>query len=142
MLYPFGVMTIQTYKEALKQLKKDLADATAKLAAAKENVQEQERHVAQLRQSIATISLLAGEDWLEDGELGITDAVKLVMSAADGPMNPKMVKERIEGMGFYKGKYENLLAAVHTIMRRLKAKGLIKESDKREGLYEWAGTTR
>jgi hypothetical protein len=85
---------------------------------------EIDTRLAQLSQTIATLSRLLG--LRPTVPLGLTDAVRLVMRGAGVPMTPLDVRERLRAIGFDLSKYGNDLAAVHTVLRRLNDAGELR----------------
>jgi hypothetical protein len=71
---------------------------------------------------------------------GITDACRTVLRSAERPLLPTEVRDRVEHLGV--PEQRNLLASVHTIIRRLKEAGEIREVPPKVSSgpmkYEWA----
>src|SRR5213078_253749 len=98
-------------------------DYRAALAAAikeYESLGEQRREIdtrlAQLAQTIGTLSRLVGH--VPSVPMGITDAVRLVTRAGI-PLTPMDVRDRLNGMGFDLSSYSSELSAIHTVLKRL-----------------------
>jgi len=70
---------------------------------------------------------------------GITDACRTVLRSAEKPLLPVEVRDRVEHLGV--PEQRNLLASVHTIIRRLKEAGEIREVPPRVSFgpmkFEW-----
>jgi hypothetical protein len=87
-----------------------------------------EMRIAKQKRVIAALTELA--DMSEDSEppaglvKGITDACKTAVLGADKPLYPSEVRDRIKTLGFPDQK--NLLASVHTVLKRLDEAGEIK----------------
>ena len=120
-------MDITTYKEALEKAKKDLDDANRRLAVAQEQAIEAERDIVELRETIAALAKLCGVQYVEEDALGLTDIVRQVFKTApiDSELDAQAVREKIERMG-YAGRWANLLASVHTVIKRLHEKDEIR----------------
>jgi len=71
----------------------------------------------QLAQTIGTLNRLCG--YVSTIEWGLTDACRVVLKNAGGPMTPMDVRDRLQAIGFDLDKYTNSLAAVHTVLKRL-----------------------
>lgn len=138
-------MTLETYKESLKQAKLDLAKAIADLGDAETKADRATKQIGELRQTVFVLSRLCGEpEFVEEDALGLTDVIRLAYrSAAGGPgLTLQDVKDRIDRMG-YAGRWGNLLASVHTVTKRLVAKRDVEPAGNVNGkeTYRWAGNS-
>jgi hypothetical protein len=123
-------MTSDTYKEALKQAKADLAAQVEILGEAQEAAAKAEKAIVELRQTVAALQRLCGQgEFVEEDALGITDAVRMAfkthevgMYGLGEGMSAHDVREKLEGMG-YAGRWGNVLASIHTVIKRLFEKG-------------------
>lgn len=136
-------MTLDTYKESLKQAKLDLTKAIAELGNAEAIVERKTKDIAELRQTVTVLGRLCGEaEFVEEDALGLTDVIRLAYKSAAGGagMTLQDVKDRIDSMG-YAGRWGNLLASVHTVTKRLIAKGDVEPAGNVNGkeTYRWAG---
>ena len=62
---------------------------------------------------------------IEDA-LGLTDSIRKVMQQAAGqPLTAQAVRLHLEASGFNTRRYGNLLASIHTVLKRLLDKGQI-----------------
>ena len=76
-----------------------------------------------------------------DPDTGLTDAVrKALQSLSSMSLSPVQVRNRMEKLGYDLSSYKNVLASIHTILKRLKRKGEVT-SRERDGktVYRWAG---
>ena len=55
--------------------------------------------------------------------LGLTDAIRLILSNAMTPLTPRQVRDRLEAFGYEKLPKDNPMAAVHGVLRRLATTG-------------------
>ena len=136
-------MTRETYKKALEQMKSDLAKRVAELGKAQREVELAEKDVADLRQAISVIQKLCGEsEYVEEDALGLTDAIRMTFKTAAGgsSLTAQDVKELMENSG-YAGRWGNLLASIHTVIKRLHAKGEIEAGGNVNGrdTFRWVG---
>ena len=121
-------MVKRTYKTELQQAKETLQDLL---------VQADELHVRIAKQKRVVAALAELTDVDEDSGApeglvsGITDACKTVLWSAEKPLFPVEVRDRIKALGFPEQK--NLLASVHTILKRLAASGEATEVYPAEG---------
>ena len=130
-------MAPETYKAALKEAQADLAHCIEELGAAQIKAELLEYRIFELRQTISSLAKLCGEEYVEEDALGLTESVRLALKTAGSQMTPQAVRARLMSMGFDVTKYGNLLAAIHTVLKRLDEKGEAKETTK--GSYSWIG---
>jgi hypothetical protein len=89
--------------------------------------------IARQKRKVAMLTELAR--WDEDSQPvplvdGITEACRTALLDSNKPLSPAEVRDTIKTLGV--PKQQNLLASVHTILKRLAAAGEIKEAN---GLY-------
>jgi hypothetical protein len=121
-------MTHEDYRRAL--------DAAAReYEALGDKRREIDQRLAELAQSMATLSRLLG--LTPTVPLGLTDAVRLVVRGAGLPMTPIEVRDRLVGVGFDVSKYVNDLAAVHTILKRLNEAGELRFIPRAPGKHQY-----
>jgi hypothetical protein len=82
---------------------------------------ELDTRIAQLTQSIGNLTRLCGS--APTVPLGLTDACRMVLKAAGHPLTALEVRDQLEAMGMDLSKYSSELAAIHTILKRLRASG-------------------
>jgi len=136
---------MDTYKRALEQAKADLANRIAELGAAQKLAELAEKEIVGLRQTVSALQRLCGEsEYVEEDALGLTDAIRMTFKTAAGgsPLTAQDVKELMENSG-YAGRWGNLLASIHTVIKRLHAKGEIEPGANINGrdTFRWAGYT-
>jgi hypothetical protein len=98
---------------------------------------EIDKRLAQLVQTIGTLNRLCG--FVPNVVWGLTDACRFVLRGAGHPMTPTEVRDRLEAMGFDLSKYSSSLAAIHTVLKRLKEAGEADfvELDSGKFAYQW-----
>ena len=114
------------------------------------------KRIAQLRKTIAHLAELCDEHDggidaenpfaldLLFGNMGLTEACREVVRAADPDgLTPVEVKEGLRKMGFDMSGYTNILASIHTVLKRLAKSGVIDEghpANDKEGkrVYRWS----
>jgi hypothetical protein len=121
-------MTHADYRRAL-------AAATAEYEALGTERQAIDRRLAELAQTIGTLSRLLG--LTPTVPMGLTDAIRLVVRGAGVPMTPIEVRDRLRAIGFDVEKYANDLAAVHTILKRLNASGELRFIPRTAGWHQY-----
>ncbi|MGB0109898.1 MAG: hypothetical protein WA350_11070 [Candidatus Sulfotelmatobacter sp.] len=112
----------KNYNNDLKQALRDLLLMASERAQLETKIAKQKKRVAALYELVQTD---------EDGPAlsglveGISDACRVVLRAAEKPMTPAEVRDAIQGLGL--PPQANLLASVHTTLKRMKDAGEVKE---------------
>ena len=110
-------MSGEDYRRALEA-------AVREYEALGEQRQQIDRRLAELAQTMSTLSRLCGI--VPTVSVGLTDACRLVLRGAGMPMSPTEVRERLKSFGFDLTRYTNDLAAVHTTLKRLNDAGELR----------------
>ena len=110
-------MSTEDYRRALEA-------AVREYEALGEQRQQIDRRLAELAQTLSTLSRLCGI--VPTVSVGLTDACRLVLRGAGIPMTPTEVRERLKSFGFDLTRYTNDLAAVHTTLKRLNDAGELR----------------
>ena len=110
-------MSTEDYRRALEA-------AVREYEALGEQRQQIDRRLAELAQTLSTLSRLCGI--VPTVSVGLTDACRLVLRGAGLPMSPTEVRERLKSFGFDLARYTNDLAAVHTTLKRLNDAGELR----------------
>ena len=121
-------MTQEDYRRALDAASREYEALGAQR-------REIDQRLAQLAQSIATLTKLLG--LTPTVPFGLTDAVRLVVRGGGVPMTPIEVRDRLVGIGFDTSKYVNDLAAVHTILKRLNEAGELRFIPRTPGKHQY-----
>jgi chromosome segregation ATPase len=119
-------MSPESYKKALTTAKKDLADSIEALGEAQQRTQELDDRILQLRQTVSALSKLCGEkDFEVEDALGLTDSIRAALQNAprSKSFTAQEVRLLLEARGFNTKRYGNLLASIHTVLKRLVDKG-------------------
>jgi hypothetical protein len=133
-----------------EEYRKTLTAARAELDSLVEQREEIERRIGQLKQAIVALVPL-GEDedksafgfdlktiQVEVQAMGITDTCREILKAAGHGMNPIEVKEKIVQLKPEFAKQKNLMASVHTVLKRLVPAEVSSFIGKEgETLYRW-----
>jgi len=118
-----------------------LASAIKEYESLGEQRRDIDKRLAQLAQTIGTLSKLIG--LTPTVPMGLTDAVRLAMRSGV-PMTPIDVRERLHAIGVDLSIYSSDLAVIHTVLKRLNEAGeirLIARPDKKHA-YLWAAPPR
>jgi hypothetical protein len=110
-------MTTEDYRRAL-------ATAIREYEALGKQRQDIDKRLAEVMQTIGTLSRLCG--LVPTVPLGLTDACRLVIRGAGVPVTPAEVRQRLQSIGFDLSNYQNDLAAIHTILKRLNDSGELR----------------
>ncbi len=125
----------------------DFREAVGELMTLASEKEELETRIAKQKKRVAALYELVQTD--EDSLAlfglveGITDACRVVFRAAEKPLSPAEVRDRVQALGL--PPQANLLASVHTTIKRMKEAGEINEApiQSTRGLgvqgvgYEW-----
>jgi hypothetical protein len=134
------------YKLALQAARDELAELEREKARIVKRISE-------LQQGIVGLSALAGDEIGKKPnsmmdvlagvgvETGLTDAVRMITSSFGFPMTPKQVRDALLHFGYNLSGYSNILASLHTIMKRLATTGelinVIDDAGNQVGAYLW-----
>ena len=131
-------MKVDTYRETLESAKRDLLAARQDRENAIKAQEELEQRIMELRRTVAALSALCREEFNEDDEFGLTDSIRMALKTHGGALNAQQVKSRLEQLGF-KTESTNLLASVHTILKRLVLKEEVDDSAMSDNkpAYRW-----
>jgi hypothetical protein len=137
-------MTTDAYKTALEAAKVELAALHAEQGEKQARLEEINLRLVALRQSIASLSKLAGEEFDEEEALGLTDMIRLVFQEADRQVTTGEIERMLESRGFNTRRYGNLQASVITVTKRLIQKSQVREDGTVGGkpAYRWIGPKR
>lgn len=115
-------MPADDYRRALDAALREYEQALASRAGL-------DQRIAQLQQTIGTLTRLCG--YTPTVPFGLTDACRVTLRCAPGPMTAVEVRDRLQATGFDLGRYANPLAAIHTVLGRLAESGeaAISEAD-------------
>jgi hypothetical protein len=126
----------------------DLENAIRELLAMSSEKEQLETRIAKQKKRVAALYELVqtdeGSTALAGLVEGLTDACRVVFRAAEKPLAPSEVRDRVQALGL--PRQANLLASVHTTIRRLEDAGEIREaldptkpSGAMDAGYEWVG---
>ena len=112
-----------------KDYKADFTEAVGKLLQLTSQREEMETSIAKQKKRVAALYELAQID--DDGGPisglvdGLTDACRVVFRAAEKPLLPADVRDRVQALG--QQPQANLLASIHTTLKRMKDSQEIEE---------------
>ena len=110
-------MSADHYRRALET-------AVREYEALGEQRQQIDRRLAELAQTLSTLSRLCGI--VPTVSMGLTDACRMILRTAGVPMTPIDVRDRLKAVGLDLTRYTNDLAAVHTTLKRLNDAGELR----------------
>jgi hypothetical protein len=110
-------MSDEDYRRALEA-------AVREYEALGEQRQQIDRRLAELAQTMSTLSRLCGI--VPTVSVGLTDVCRLALRGAGVPLTPLEVRDRLKSFGFDLTRYANDLAAVHTTLKRLNDAGELR----------------
>lgn len=123
-------MTSADYRAALTA-------AIAEYEALGEERRRADDRLAQLAQTITTLSRLVGI--APTVPLGLTDACRLALRSGV-PMTPVEVRDRLLGIGVDLSIYASELSAIHTVLKRLNEAGEIRVVPRANGKHAYLWT--
>lgn len=145
--------TPSPYKDAFQQAIEDLSKAMETRETLELDVFNNDRRISMFREAALSLGGLCGKDVKDitaehpelfpdmiDPDTGLTDAVRKALQSLHAmSLSPIQVRNRMESLGFDLSPYKNVLASIHTILKRLKAKNEVT-SRERDGktVYRWA----
>ncbi len=146
-------MTQETYREALRAAIRDLSALMSQREELDTKRDELDRNIFQLREGLFGLAILCGTDTnqlakrypelfpdLISPDVGLTDAVRKAMASKRNFVSPVEVKDRLARMGFDVTKHKNILASIHTVLKRLVASEEAETGIRDEKIvYRWKG---
>lgn len=131
-------MTDDNYRRTLEIAKDELESLLDEEATLDSTLANVRLRIEALRKTVVTLSDLLGED-REPASVGITDAIRGVLkSQMDMYFGPIGVRSKLQTANFPLGEYKNVLAVIHTTLKRLEEQGEVRVMT-REGknYYQW-----
>jgi hypothetical protein len=135
-----SIMELGDYKKAFAQARADLE----KLLEQREEI---DRQISKVKQAIIGLAPLAEESGLTGvasvlarsfAEAGVTDAIREILKSSQKPLTPLEVKERLIQMKPSAIAQSNIMASIHTVLKRLVPKEARSFTDKQgEVVYQW-----
>jgi hypothetical protein len=125
-----------TYQDSLENALEELTllmDEREKLDERRETLHQR---IMKLRSAIRGLALLCDIDEVEalnpslfpdefsDSDVGLTDAIRRVLeSHEESYLSPVFIRDRLPAVGFDIKTHKNILASVHTVLKRLQRQG-------------------
>ena len=110
-------MTAEHYRRALEAAVKEYESLG-------EERQRIDKRLAELAQTISTLSRLCGIT--PTVSMGLSDACRMVLRNAGLPMTPAELRDRLLAIGIDLSGYANALATIHTTLKRLNDAGELR----------------
>lgn len=147
-------MSKEFYKQALDAAMRDISDLMARREKLEFEREEIERELMKTRAAAASIALLIGEDeadkFFEDKSLfveifapdvGLTNAVRKVLQQSSGiiGLTAMDVRRQLQRRKFKLEKYQNVMASIHTVLKRLSENDEVdvEAGDGGKAAYRW-----
>jgi hypothetical protein len=130
----------KNYTDDLKQALRDLLMMASEREQLETKIAKQKKRVASLYELVQTDEDGAALTSLVEG---LTDACRVVLRATKDALTPAEIRDRVQALGL--PPQANLLASVHTTMKRLKESGEVVETRKLletggvSVAYKWEG---
>ena len=130
------------YHQLIDSLKKDLALRQEALGKCMAQQEQLEREVAAIRSSITNFARMLDMEYVEEDDIGLTEAVRQVFKSAVGQsFIPTEIRDKLKGMGYDINKHGNVLASIHSVINRLQQRAEIAVVGQRNDgktCYRWA----
>jgi hypothetical protein len=115
-----------THRQMLEEFKREIIARKQELGQCLQRQEELETRIAHLQEVAAAVARLIGEVYIPEDVKGLTDAIRQAFKTAPHlEMNAIVVRARLHQMGFDLAKYGNVLAAIHTVLKRLHERGVL-----------------
>jgi|HubBroStandDraft_4_1064222.scaffolds.fasta_scaffold197976_1 hypothetical protein len=125
----------QRWRELLEAAQDDLLDTIQERDKA-------ERRIRALQIDITHLAALCGVE-VDDPvkQLGMTDAIRYILGSSSPhfALTPTEIRDKLEQSGYDISEYKNVMASIHTILRRLLKSKEVTQLRGRPGSYLWAG---
>jgi hypothetical protein len=131
-------MTDQIYKDTLEAARDEMDSLLREEAEINSRLSVIRQRTEVLRKTIISIGDLLGED-REPETVGITDAIRKVLKGKiEAFFSPIGVRVHLKNSGFPLDSYKNVLAVIHTTLKRLEDQGEVEVMhDNNRTLYRW-----
>ena|SRR5438270_7789057 len=127
------------YREMFEQVKKEIAERREELGAYIAKTQALEDQIIGLQQTAAGLAKTLGEQYTAEDELGLTDAIRRAFKQNEGrDFTALEVRDELESMGCDLKKYGNVMASIHSVIKRIQDKDIWHASTKNgKPAYRW-----
>jgi predicted RNase H-like nuclease (RuvC/YqgF family) len=132
---------IATYRTALKEAREQFRASTERRSTLQCQLIETEDEIAWLRRTITALSAMCSEPSTFD-DLGLTDAVKEVMTNERTLVTTTEVIQKLAEIGFNIKSRKSAQASVHTILQRLVERELIERVEDDGKFVKWRAKMR
>lgn len=121
-----SIIMATDYKVIFKQVKADIAAKRQELGEAMQNVDGLEAEIAGLQQTAAGLARMLGVEFIAEDELGLTDAIRGVFKTNyQTNFTALEVRDALQTMGYDITKYGNVMASIHSVIKRLLDQGSV-----------------
>ena len=133
-------MADELYKETLEAAKSEMESLLDDEVTLDVQLSTVRSRIEVLRKTIMSIGDLLGED-REPEAIGVTDAIRAALKTKpENYLTPRAVRNALQSASFPVKNYKNLLAVIHTTLKRLEEQGevepLVRDN---KTYYKWAG---
>jgi multidrug resistance efflux pump len=146
---------VEIYAAALEKALEELTESVADHEQLEEQLYAADKRIGKLRRGALGLAALCGRPFASlttahphlfpdhiESDTGLTDAVREVLrSAQPASCSAVYIRDSLKAKGYDISQYKNVLASIHTILKRLKLKGEVKDSSNSDGraIYRWVG---
>ena len=113
--------------------------ARKELARLRRDRQRLDLEIAKMTQVVAALKPVAEPDSDDQDVIGLTDGIRAVLRAAETPVTPTDIRDRLVDGGFNERDYSQFLPAIHVVLKRLVNSGEAMElTDSDRKTYWWS----
>jgi|SRR6266446_10935205 len=113
------------YRAMFEQVKAEIALRREELGTVLAKADELEDQIIGLQQTAAGLAKTLREQYVAEDELGLTEAVRRVFKQnAPRDFSALEVRSELESMGYDLAKYGNVMASIHSVMKRIEGKDI------------------
>jgi hypothetical protein len=128
------------YAELLEQVKAEIASKREELGRCLARAVTLEDELGGLQQTAAGLAKTLGEQYEADDDIGLTEAIRRAFR-----QNPEKhftaieIRDELDQMGHDLAKYGNVLASIHSVIKRLETKEIEGAGTRANGkpCYQW-----
>lgn len=128
-------MANENYRETLHQAREEFAELLTQRRTLNERL-------AKLARTITALRTLCGEHGSTGSPVWkFTNACRYILGSSRTPKTPAEIREDLDALGFPTKEYGNVMASIHTILKRLVANGEM-QTIKADGKTMYAATSK
>jgi len=127
-------------KEMFDQLTHEIDLKRAELGACLRKAQELEDLISGLQQSASGLAKTIGQQYVAEGDISLTEAIRRIFRQGQTKtFVPTEIRDALIESGYDIDKYGNILASIHSIIKRILGKDIVEAGKRADGrvAYKW-----